>query len=430
MRPQSMTEPELTQVLDRIKILERFDRPSDVRVSGTPHAQWYMDSMELVRSLIAQIRQQRQDLESGFMRGAYARLSELQYKERQLDEIQRPTETRHSMPHTEVRANHITDEPMEHRRSATDAPGNSAADTPHTRIAGLKTTALGQQISALHDTIAKLQRDVKAGHVVKETLQQRLHQRDIDNTMQKDQLQQLDALVKFQATKLENALSAVDTTLAVKADQDRELTRLREQVRYLQTTGTQQVEDIRELKCRNEKLHRLVLMLDPARTADAQLLEPLDRRLAAFGVKRRAQSQQDGNATDLRDSLDRECWQHAACLTIAEGTDGWDKPTANDSPAMTAVRELQTRLRNKTRDCETATSLADTRGHVIYDLTTKWAARRTHYRHQLDESTQTIARLNEELAQLKEWRDVVQPLLRREKPAHVPGSVPTYFIRP
>lgn len=39
-----------------------------------------------------------------------------------------------------------------------------------------------------------------------------------------------------------------------------------------------------------------------------------------------------------------EAWQHAACLSIAEGAPGWDRPSANDSPAMRAVRELRARL--------------------------------------------------------------------------------------
>lgn len=37
-------------------------------------------------------------------------------------------------------------------------------------------------------------------------------------------------------------------------------------------------------------------------------------------------------------------WQHAACLSIAEGHPGWDVPTTNDSLAMIAVRNLRRQL--------------------------------------------------------------------------------------
>lgn len=37
----------------------------------------------------------------------------------------------------------------------------------------------------------------------------------------------------------------------------------------------------------------------------------------------------------------QEAWQHAACLTIAEGGPDWEKPSHNDSAAMVAVRELR-----------------------------------------------------------------------------------------
>lgn len=40
-------------------------------------------------------------------------------------------------------------------------------------------------------------------------------------------------------------------------------------------------------------------------------------------------------------ALDKERWQHAACLSIAEGSKFWDVPTLYDSPAMIAVRKLR-----------------------------------------------------------------------------------------
>ena len=43
----------------------------------------------------------------------------------------------------------------------------------------------------------------------------------------------------------------------------------------------------------------------------------------------------------LEAQLERERLQHAACLTIAEGGCGWKQPTAFESPAIKAVRELR-----------------------------------------------------------------------------------------
>lgn len=38
---------------------------------------------------------------------------------------------------------------------------------------------------------------------------------------------------------------------------------------------------------------------------------------------------------------DDEAWKHAACLSIAEGVDGWDCPSGDESEAMRAVRRLR-----------------------------------------------------------------------------------------
>lgn len=43
----------------------------------------------------------------------------------------------------------------------------------------------------------------------------------------------------------------------------------------------------------------------------------------------------------FEDDAERECWQHAACLSIAEGAPEWNKPTVCDSVAMKAVRDLR-----------------------------------------------------------------------------------------
>ena len=47
----------------------------------------------------------------------------------------------------------------------------------------------------------------------------------------------------------------------------------------------------------------------------------------------------------LREELCKERWQHAACLSIAEGVPGWDTEDApNQSEAMKAVRRLRQQL--------------------------------------------------------------------------------------
>ena len=43
----------------------------------------------------------------------------------------------------------------------------------------------------------------------------------------------------------------------------------------------------------------------------------------------------------FQDHEELERWQHAACLSIAKGAPGWSMPTANDSEAMKAVRNLR-----------------------------------------------------------------------------------------
>lgn len=50
--------------------------------------------------------------------------------------------------------------------------------------------------------------------------------------------------------------------------------------------------------------------------------------------------------TTLTSSMEesREQRQHAACLSIAEGREGWDVSSFDDSPAMLAVRSLQHRV--------------------------------------------------------------------------------------
>ena len=44
----------------------------------------------------------------------------------------------------------------------------------------------------------------------------------------------------------------------------------------------------------------------------------------------------------LRVDLEKERWQHAACLSIAEGALFWNKETWAESPAIQAVRNLRT----------------------------------------------------------------------------------------
>ena len=46
-------------------------------------------------------------------------------------------------------------------------------------------------------------------------------------------------------------------------------------------------------------------------------------------------------AADAFNAIELERWQHAACLSIAEGAPGWDCATDQDSPAMLAVRALR-----------------------------------------------------------------------------------------
>jgi hypothetical protein len=43
----------------------------------------------------------------------------------------------------------------------------------------------------------------------------------------------------------------------------------------------------------------------------------------------------------LEEELEKERWQHAACLTIAEGSLGWDGETWAESEAIRAVRRLR-----------------------------------------------------------------------------------------
>lgn len=43
----------------------------------------------------------------------------------------------------------------------------------------------------------------------------------------------------------------------------------------------------------------------------------------------------------LRAELDKERWQHAACLAIAEGGTGWNELTWAESGAIRAVRKLR-----------------------------------------------------------------------------------------
>ena len=40
-------------------------------------------------------------------------------------------------------------------------------------------------------------------------------------------------------------------------------------------------------------------------------------------------------------NLDKERWQHAACLSIAEGVPGWEEETWAESEAIRAVRKLR-----------------------------------------------------------------------------------------
>lgn len=58
--------------------------------------------------------------------------------------------------------------------------------------------------------------------------------------------------------------------------------------------------------------------------------------------------------TELEEELDKERWQHAACLTLAEGH-GLDGETWAESPALKAVRDLRKKYnRLKEPTCQKA----------------------------------------------------------------------------
>lgn len=82
---------------------------------------------------------------------------------------------------------------------------------------------------------------------------------------------------------------------------------------------------------------------DQRRTAQADVTEMLGGPSASPDENRtvdRGFAMTRPEVKRLREERDREAWQHAGCLSIAEGPD-WDRPTFDDSEAMRAVRRLR-----------------------------------------------------------------------------------------
>lgn len=106
----------------------------------------------------------------------------------------------------------------------------------------------------------------------------------------------------------------------------------------------------------------------------------------------------------LTDARGHEAWQHAACLSIAEGRPDWDKPTADDSEAMRAVRRLRaTSVPSKIHHAEIdkARDLIKAQDARIAELEVQFAASEAKVR-ELEERRAELQAVMDAAAQLYE----------------------------
>lgn len=66
-------------------------------------------------------------------------------------------------------------------------------------------------------------------------------------------------------------------------------------------------------------------------------------------------------------------------------------------------------------ELQKALDLAEARGRTIFDLTSRWAARRQYQREQSEKVAQINHGLLQELTEIKAWRDVVAPMLMSQQ---------------
>lgn len=119
----------------------------------------------------------------------------------------------------------------------------------------------------------------------------------------------------------------------------------------------------------------------------------------------------------FQNQRDDEAWMHAACLSIAEGIDGWDNPSVDDSIAMITVRELRNKHEQAKRQLSEAQAeveaqkkgnelLAETAGELKMFLHNSRAEveRQNHINDTLDEERKILTRqLAEAVKRRDEW---------------------------